>query len=161
MFYFSGDGRGDRRSLPGDAGQAGTTARCYTFPLAGTRPRGKTEEEDKALEQSCSHERPEGAGSEHNMLVDLGRNDIGKISQFGYGTGGNATCPSHALFPRDAHRFHRARRQFARIRDALDAVEAVLPAGTLSGAPKIPSLPDDRGIGEQQAGHLRRRDRLH
>ena len=53
----------------------------HTFPLAGTRPRGKTEEEDRALEQGLLQDEKELA--EHNMLVDLGRNDLGKISKFG------------------------------------------------------------------------------
>ena len=53
----------------------------HTFPLAGTRPRGKTEEEDRALEKELLQDEKELA--EHNMLVDLGRNDLGKISRFG------------------------------------------------------------------------------
>ena len=55
--------------------------KLYTFPLAGTRPRGKTQDEDLALEKGLLEDAKELA--EHNMLVDLGRNDLGKISQFG------------------------------------------------------------------------------
>ena len=80
MFYFSGT----------DVEVAGASPETlvklesgvlHTFPLAGTRPRGKTVEEDKALEKELLADEKELA--EHNMLVDLGRNDLGKISRFG------------------------------------------------------------------------------
>ena len=104
-----------------------------TFPLAGTRPRGKTEEEDKRLEQELLADEKELA--EHNMLVDLGRNDLGKISEFG-----TVEVEKLRTIERYSHVMHigsTVRGKIASGYDALDAIEAVLPAGTLSGAPKI------------------------
>ena len=132
MFYFSGT----------DVEVAGASPETlvkledgvlHTFPLAGTRPRGKTDEEDRALEVSLLADEKELA--EHNMLVDLGRNDLGKISRFG-------TVQLEALhtIERFSHVMHIGSTVRGEIRpecDALDAIEAVLPAGTLSGAPKI------------------------
>lgn len=71
----------NRLSAPFEGSLLNTYRVLRTFPLAGTRPRGKTEEEDKALEESLLHDEKELA--EHNMLVDLGRNDLGKVSKFG------------------------------------------------------------------------------
>ena len=105
----------------------------HTFPLAGTRPRGKTEEEDRALEAELLCDEKELA--EHNMLVDLGRNDLGKISKFG----SVAVEKLHSV-ERFSHVMHigsTVRGEIRDDKDALDAIEAVLPAGTLSGAPKI------------------------
>ena len=105
----------------------------HTFPLAGTRPRGKTEGEDKALEAELLADDKELA--EHNMLVDLGRNDLGKISQFG-----TVQVEKLHSIERYSHVMHigsTIRGQIRQDCDALDAVSAVLPAGTLSGAPKI------------------------
>ena len=105
----------------------------HTFPLAGTRPRGKTEEEDKRLEAELLADEKELA--EHNMLVDLGRNDLGKISKFG-----TVEVEKLRSIERYSHVMHigsTVRGEIADGYDALDAIEAVLPAGTLSGAPKI------------------------
>lgn len=105
----------------------------HTFPLAGTRPRGKTDEEDKALEVELLADEKELA--EHNMLVDLGRNDLGKISKFG-----TVHVEKLHSIERYSHVMHIGSTVCGEIRegfDALDAIEAVLPAGTLSGAPKI------------------------
>ncbi|MGI6012770.1 MAG: anthranilate synthase component I [Oscillospiraceae bacterium] len=105
----------------------------HTFPLAGTRPRGKTAEEDRQLEEELLADPKELA--EHNMLVDLGRNDIGKISRFG-----SVTVDNYHSIERFSHVMHigsTVRGEIAEGRDALDAVDAILPAGTLSGAPKI------------------------
>lgn len=105
----------------------------HTFPLAGTRPRGKTEEEDLALEQELLADKKELA--EHNMLVDLGRNDLGKISKFG-----TVQVEKLHSIERYSHVMHigsTVRGEIREDKDALDAIEAVLPAGTLSGAPKI------------------------
>ena len=105
----------------------------HTFPLAGTRWRGKTEEEDKALEEELLVDEKECA--EHNMLVDLGRNDIGKISKFG-----TVKVERYMDVLRYSHVMHigsTVRGEIAEGHDALSAVDAVLPAGTLSGAPKI------------------------
>ena len=105
----------------------------YTFPLAGTKPRGKTDEEDQQNEKDLLTDTKELA--EHNMLVDLGRNDLGKISKFG-----TVSVEKYLSIERFSHVMHIGSTVQGEIRDdknALDAVEAVLPAGTLSGAPKI------------------------
>lgn len=132
MFYFSGT----------DVEVAGASPETlvklengilHTFPLAGTRPRGKTEAEDKALEQELLADEKELA--EHNMLVDLGRNDLGKISKFG--TVEVEKLHSVERFSHVMHIGSTVRGEIRNDKDALDAIEAVLPAGTLSGAPKI------------------------
>lgn len=100
----------------------------HTFPLAGTKPRGKTQEEDERLERELLADEKELA--EHNMLVDLGRNDLGKISKFGT----VAVEKLHSV-ERYSHVMHIGSTVRGEIReefDALDAIEAVLPAGTLS-----------------------------
>ena len=132
MFYFSGT----------DVEVAGASPETlvklengilHTFPLAGTRPRGKTEAEDKVLEQELLADEKELA--EHNMLVDLGRNDLGKISKFG--TVEVEKLHSVERFSHVMHIGSTVRGEIRDDKDALDAIEAVLPAGTLSGAPKI------------------------
>ena len=132
MFYFSGT----------DVEVAGASPETlvklengvlHTFPLAGTRPRGKTEAEDKLLEAELLVDEKELA--EHNMLVDLGRNDLGKISKFG-----TVQVEKLHSIERYSHVMHIGSTVRGEIRedcDALDAIEAVLPAGTLSGAPKV------------------------
>ncbi len=104
-----------------------------TYPLAGTRPRGKTDEQDKALERELLADEKERA--EHNMLVDLGRNDLGKISRFG-----SVKVDKYMEIERYSHVMHIGSAVSGQLRqdcDALDAIASVLPAGTLSGAPKI------------------------
>lgn len=132
MFYFSGT----------DVEVAGASPETlvklengvlHTFPLAGTRPRGKTPEEDMALEADLLADEKELA--EHNMLVDLGRNDLGKISKFG--TVEVEKLHSIERFSHVMHIGSTVRGEIDDKHDALDAVSAVLPAGTLSGAPKI------------------------
>lgn len=108
----------------------------YTYPLAGTRPRGKTPEEDVALEEGLLKDEKEL--SEHNMLVDLGRNDLGKISNFG-----SVQVDKYHNILKFSHVMHIGSTVKGTIREdktALDAVDAVLPAGTLSGAPKIRAM---------------------
>jgi anthranilate synthase component I len=105
----------------------------HTFPLAGTRPRGRTKEEDVEFERDLLSDEKELA--EHNMLVDLGRNDIGKISKFG-----TVKVEKYHSIERFSHVMHIGSTVRGEIReefDALDAIDAILPAGTLSGAPKI------------------------
>ena len=105
----------------------------HTFPLAGTRQRGKTQEQDLQLEQELLSDKKELA--EHNMLVDLGRNDLGKISKFG-----SVQVEKYMSIERFSHVMHIGSTVRGEIRDdksALDAIDTVLPAGTLSGAPKI------------------------
>lgn len=132
MFYFSGT----------DVEVAGASPETlvklehgvlHTFPLAGTRPRGKTDTEDQALEAALLADEKELA--EHNMLVDLGRNDLGKISRFG--TVQVEKLHSIERFSYVMHIGSTVRGEIRDDCDALDAIEAVLPAGTLSGAPKI------------------------
>lgn len=132
MFYFSGT----------DVEVAGASPETlvkledgilHTFPLAGTRPRGKTEKEDRALEEELLADEKELA--EHNMLVDLGRNDLGRISRFG--TVEVEKLHSIERFSHVMHIGSTVRGELREGKDALDAIESVLPAGTLSGAPKI------------------------
>jgi anthranilate synthase component 1 len=107
--------------------------RLATFPVAGSRPRGKTDAEDKALEEELLEDEKEL--SEHNMLVDLARNDLGRISEYR-----SVRVMDYMMIHRYSKIMHIASRvegDIRRDRDALDAVEAILPAGTLSGAPKI------------------------
>ncbi len=104
-----------------------------TFPIAGSRPRGKTREEDNALETELI--RDEKELSEHNMLVDLGRNDIGKISKFN-----SVKVTEYQKILKFSKIMHICSEVEGTIRDGLDAFDAIsslLPAGTLSGAPKI------------------------
>lgn len=105
----------------------------HIFPLAGTRPRGKTEAEDLRLEKELLNDPKELA--EHNMLVDLGRNDIGKISKFG-----TVEVEKYLSIERYSHVMHigsTVKGELLEEKDALSAIDAILPAGTLSGAPKI------------------------
>lgn len=107
--------------------------RLSTFPVAGSRPRGRTEAEDKALETELLADEKEL--SEHNMLVDLARNDLGRISRYS-----SVRVMDYMMIHRYSKIMHIASRVESDIRedcDALDAIEAILPAGTLSGAPKI------------------------
>lgn len=132
MFYFSGD----------DIEVAGASPETlvklengvlHTFPLAGTRPRGKTKEEDIRLEKELLADEKERA--EHNMLVDLGRNDIGKIAKFG-----TVEVEKYMSIERYSHVMHigsTVRGELRENKHEIDAVDAILPAGTLSGAPKI------------------------
>lgn len=132
MFYFSGTDVEVAGASPETLVKL-ENGELHTFPLAGTRPRGKTEEEDKALEAELLADEKELA--EHNMLVDLGRNDLGKISKFG-----TVQVEKLHSIERYSHVMHigsTVRGEIKEEYDALDAIEAVLPAGTLSGAPKI------------------------
>ncbi len=107
--------------------------RLTTFPVAGSRPRGKTEAEDNALMEELL--RDEKELSEHNMLVDLGRNDLGRISKFG-----SVEVTEYMMIHKYSKIMHICSQVEGDIReekDALDAIQSVLPAGTLSGAPKI------------------------
>ena len=107
--------------------------RLTTFPVAGSRPRGTTPEEDKALEKDLLSDEKEL--SEHNMLVDLGRNDLGKISNFD-----SVEVTKYMMIHRYSKIMHICSQVESNIRsdcDGLSAIESVLPAGTLSGAPKI------------------------
>ena len=107
--------------------------KLYTFLLAGTRPRGKTEAEDLALEKELLSDIKEL--SEHNMWVDLGRNDIGKISKLG-----SVSLDKYLSIEKFSHVMHISSTVSGTIRDdfhPISAIDSILPAGTLSGAPKI------------------------
>lgn len=105
----------------------------HTYPLAGTRPRGRTKDEDRRLEQELLADDKER--SEHNMLVDLGRNDLGKVAALG-----TVKLERYLEVLRFSHVMHLGSTVTAELDascDALAALQAILPAGTLSGAPKI------------------------
>lgn len=132
MFYFSGQD-GEIAGASPETLVKLENGKLYTFPLAGTRPRGRDEAEDLALERELLADEKERA--EHNMLVDLGRNDIGKISAIG-----SVQVEKYMSIERYSHVMHigsTVSGQIAQGRDGLDAVDAILPAGTLSGAPKL------------------------
>ncbi|WP_316569929.1 anthranilate synthase component I [Neobacillus sp. YIM B06451] len=108
----------------------------YSNPIAGTRPRGKSLEEDLALSDELKHDEKELA--EHRMLVDLGRNDLGRICEFG-----TVQVSKYLQIEKYRHVMHlvselegKLRREFS----PLDALAACLPAGTVSGAPKIRAM---------------------
>ncbi|MHB1314678.1 MAG: anthranilate synthase component I [Christensenellales bacterium] len=132
MFYISSDELEIAGASPETLVRL-ENGRLYTFPLAGTRPRGKTAAEDLQYEQELLSDEKELA--EHNMLVDLGRNDIGRIAQIG-----TVKVEKYLSIERFSHVMHigsTVSGQIKKDKDALDAVAAILPAGTLSGAPKI------------------------
>jgi anthranilate synthase component 1 len=132
MFYFSSDDIELSGASPETLVKL-EDGKLSTFPLAGTRPRGKTPEEDLILEEGLLKDEKELA--EHNMLVDLGRNDIGKISKIG-----TVEVEKYLSIEKFSHVMHIGSTVVGQIRDdkdAVDAVDAVLPAGTLSGAPKF------------------------
>ena len=105
-------------------------------PIAGTRPRGATPEEDKGLAEELMADPKERA--EHLMLVDLGRNDVGRVAQIG-----EVHVTDSFFIERYSHVMHLVSNVEGKIRPGLDAVDALaagLPAGTLSGAPKIRAM---------------------
>lgn len=110
-----------------------TGKQLYTFPIAGSRPRGKNEAEDLALEKELLSDEKELA--EHNMLVDLGRNDLGKIAKVG--TVKVNKYKEVVRFSKIMHIASEVSGEIKENEDALSAIETMLPAGTLSGAPKI------------------------
>lgn len=134
MFYFGSDDVEIAGASPETLVKL-KDGKLYTFPLAGTRRRGKDEKEDKAFEFELLSDIKELA--EHNMLVDLGRNDIGRIAKFG-----TVKVEKYMTIERFSHVMHIGSTVTGEIRDdknALDAMGSILPAGTLSGAPKIRS----------------------
>jgi anthranilate synthase component 1 len=105
-------------------------------PIAGTRPRGKTDEEDRRLAEELLADPKERA--EHVMLVDLGRNDVGRVSQFG-----SVRLTDVMVIERYSHVMHITSHVTGKLRegcDAFDAMKACLPAGTVSGAPKVRAM---------------------
>ncbi len=110
--------------------------RAIVRPIAGTRPRGETDEQDKALEADLLQDTKELA--EHVMLVDLGRNDLGRVCDYGSVTVSESMC-----IERYSHVMHIVSQVEGNLRsdvDALDLLAATFPAGTLSGAPKIRAM---------------------
>jgi anthranilate synthase component 1 len=107
-----------------------------TFPIAGTRKRGKTPYEDLKLEKQLLNDEKERA--EHMMLVDLARNDVGRVSEFG-----TVQVPEYMDVKKFSHVQHIVSRVQGRLKNektAVDAFESMFPAGTLSGAPKIRAM---------------------
>lgn len=132
MFYFSSDDVEIAGASPETLAKL-TDGMLYNFPLAGTRPRGKTPQEDLALERELLADEKELA--EHNMLVDLGRNDLGRVSRLG-----SVKVEKYCSIERFSHVMHIGSTVSGRIRedrDAIDAIDSILPAGTLSGSPKL------------------------
>jgi anthranilate synthase component 1 len=110
--------------------------KLFTYPLAGTRRRGKTPEEDAQLAYELTHSTKEL--SEHNMLIDLGRNDLGRVSKFGTV---NVTRTRKLLhFSNVMHMGSTVESIADPQESAVDIVESLMPAGTLSGAPKISAM---------------------
>ena len=110
--------------------------RLTTHPIAGTRPRGADAREDAILAEQLQRDPKERA--EHVMLVDLGRNDIGRVSR-----PGTVTVSKYMEVERYSHVLHLVSHVEGRLKpdlDALDALRAVFPAGTLSGAPKVRAM---------------------
>ena len=132
MFYFSSNDIEIAGASPETLVKLNDN-KLYTFPLAGTRPRGKTDEEDLELEHELLEDEKELA--EHNMLVDLGRNDIGRIAEIG-----SVKVDKYLSIERFSHVMHIGSTVTGTLRsdlDSLSAIDSILPAGTLSGAPKI------------------------
>ena len=128
-----------------------------TRPLAGTRPRGRTPEEDAALERELLSDPKELA--EHLMLIDLGRNDIGRVAETG-----SVRVTEKMVIERYSHVMHISSNVEGRLRadkSAMDVLRATLPVGTLSGAPKIRAMeiidelePVKRGVYGGAVGYL-------
>jgi anthranilate synthase component 1 len=130
---------------------------AQTHPIAGTRPRGKTEDEDLRLGEELK--RNEKERSEHVMLVDLGRNDLGRVSE--YGTVKVSKFMGLERYSHVMHLVSVVEGRLAADRDRLDALVACFPAGTVSGAPKVRAMeiiaelePSRRGIYAGAVGYL-------
>nr|WP_324257746.1 anthranilate synthase component I [Cellvibrio fontiphilus] len=126
-------------------------------PIAGTRRRGRTQEEDKALEIELINDPKEVA--EHLMLIDLGRNDVGRVAKIG-----SVKLTDKMVVERYSHVMHITSNVTGKLKDglhAMDVLRAALPAGTLSGAPKIRAMeiidelePEKRGIYGGAVGYI-------
>ena len=110
--------------------------RIETRPIAGTRPRGVSAEDDRRIAEELLADEKERA--EHVMLVDLGRNDVGRVSEYG-----SVTVDAYMEIESYSHVMHIVSRVSGRLREGvgpLDALRSILPAGTLSGAPKVRAM---------------------
>ncbi|MCG8379229.1 MAG: anthranilate synthase component I [Proteobacteria bacterium] len=126
-------------------------------PIAGTRPRGKTEQEDLALEKDLLQDPKELA--EHLMLIDLGRNDVGRVANMG-----SVVLTDKMIIERYSHVMHIVSNVTGKLKDnmsAIDVLRATFPAGTVSGAPKIRAMeiidelePVKRGVYSGAVGYL-------
>lgn len=147
MFFFEADGM----SLIGSSPErlvSLTGNRCQVVPIAGTRKRGADPDEDDRLAAELAADPKERA--EHEMLVDLARNDVGRVAQIG-----TVTVKEHAVlerFPRVQHLVSRVEADLDPKRDALDLLAATFPAGTVSGAPKVRAMELLAGIEPYQRG---------
>ena len=131
--------------------------RVETHPIAGTRPRGRTEDEDVRLAEELKRNEKERA--EHVMLVDLGRNDVGRVCQYG-----SVRVPQFMGLERFSHVMHLTSVVEGRLaddRDRLDALVSCFPAGTVSGAPKVRAMqiirelePGGRGLYAGAVGYV-------
>ncbi len=131
--------------------------RAETHPIAGTRPRGRSEDEDQRLADELKRNEKEKA--EHVMLVDLGRNDLGRVCEYG-----SVRVPTFMTLERYSHVMHFVsvvEGRLAEERDRLDALVACFPAGTVSGAPKVRAMqiiealePTKRGLYAGAVGYL-------
>jgi anthranilate synthase component 1 len=132
-------------------------SRVETHPIAGTRPRGRTDEEDMRLAEELKRNEKERA--EHVMLVDLGRNDVGRVCEYG-----SVRVPQFMGLERFSHVMHLTsivEGKLADDRDRLDALVSCFPAGTVSGAPKVRAMeiikelePSGRGLYAGAVGYL-------
>jgi anthranilate synthase component 1 len=132
-------------------------SRVETHPIAGTRPRGRTDEEDMRLAEELKRNEKERA--EHVMLVDLGRNDVGRVCEYG-----SVRVPQFMGLERFSHVMHLTsivEGKLADDRDRLDALVSCFPAGTVSGAPKVRAMqiiselePSARGLYAGAVGYL-------
>lgn len=132
-------------------------SRVETHPIAGTRPRGRTEDEDRRLAEELKRNEKERA--EHVMLVDLGRNDVGRVAEYG-----SVRVPQFMGLERFSHVMHLTSIVEGRLaddRDRLDALVSCFPAGTVSGAPKVRAMqiihalePSGRGLYAGAVGYL-------
>ena len=135
MYYIRSEGRSIVGSSPEMLVRV-EGLKVETHPIAGTRPRGKNNEEDLILEEELKRDEKERA--EHVMLVDLGRNDIGRVSEYG-----SVKVPTYMAVERYSHVMHLVsvvQGKLAKGFDRIDALIACFPAGTVSGAPKVRAM---------------------
>lgn len=135
MYYFNFDSYHVAGSSPESLVRV-QDGMVETCPIAGTRGRGKSPEEDEAMERELLNDEKERA--EHVMLVDLGRNDIGKVAEYG-----SVKVENLMHVEKYSHVMHLVTNVKGRLRqekDAFDALTACLPAGTVSGAPKVRAM---------------------